>query len=98
MNGQLMNGLLYLSTECKNERPFGDDVNISGTFAVLLKSALNEIEKEKGVHFSIKKKDTDRDDLFIMGKNKTIKVCTIDGYSTVYKIRIAIERRLAIKL
>jgi len=90
----MLNSLLYFSTDCKNERPFGNNVNISGTFAVILKSAINEIEKEKGIRFFLKKKDRFCDDLYVVSNKKTVKICTIDGNSSVYKIRKAIHKKI----
>lgn len=90
----MLNGLLYLSSDCQNEKPFGKNVNVSGTFAVILKSALNEIEKAEKVNFSVNKKGQWNDELFVIFKGNKIKVCTIDGYSSVNKIRQAIEKKI----
>ncbi len=90
----MLNSLLHLSTECKNETPFGKGLNISGTFAVILKSALNEITKEKHINFLIVNKDRFIDNLFMIKTGKKIKVCNIDGYSSVNKIRKAIEKKI----
>jgi len=85
----MLNGLLYLSSDCKNENPFPSAVFCTGTFAVILKSALNEIEKEnKGIRFIIvPKKSNKSDSLYMIKDNKKTKICDVTGYSNVCSIR-----------
>jgi len=89
----MLNGLLHLSTDCKNEKPLGD-VNTVGTFAVILASALNEIKQEKKVDFIISKNGKWEDDLFLIIKGKKVWVCKINGSTSVSKIYKAIEKKI----
>jgi hypothetical protein len=90
----VMNGLLYLSSSCRNENPFGDIAFTQGTFAVILASALSEMTKKYNVKFAVvPDKSKGRDILYMTRQGKTRNVCLLDGNVSVYKVRQAVEKK-----
>lgn len=95
----MLESLLYLSTDCRNEKPFPKAKYCNGTFAVILKSALNEIEQENkgknGINFVVLGNDSMSDTLYMYFSNSVrVKVCKIDGNSSVIKIQKAIAKKI----
>jgi hypothetical protein len=90
----MINQILYLSTEYRNELPFGSDVNVKGSFGVMLKNELNKIEKQKKVRFVVSKKEQWKDNLYCISQGKKIKIGVIDGYSSVSSITSAIAKKI----
>lgn len=91
----MLNGLLLLSTKCRNENLF-PKLSITGTFSVLLKSMIVELEKEnEGYKFDIVKSKNDKwiNDFIIYCPDNKVKKLSF-GDTSIYKLKKMIMKVL----
>ena len=84
----ILNGLLSISTKYRNETLFPKS-SITGTFSVLLKSMIVELEKEnKGYKFDIVKSKNDQwiNDFVIYCPDNKVKKISF-GDTSIYKLK-----------